>query len=171
MPESEIDGDVGGAAADIDDHVAGGFGDGQAGADGRHHRLFDQVDFAGLGAIGRIDDGALFHLRDFAGDADHDARMDQHLAAMRLLNEVIQHALGDFEIGDDAVFHGPDGDDVARRAAEHFLGFLADGFDFAVVLVDGDDGRLVDDDAFAPGEDQRVGGAKVDREVRGEQTE
>ena len=121
---------------------------GRPGADGGHHGLFHQVHFAGFGAIGGIDDGALFHLRDFAGNADDDARMHQHLAAVRLLNEVVQHALGDFEVGDDAVLHGPDGDDVAGRAAQHFLGFLADGLHFAVVLVDGDDGGLVDDDAF-----------------------
>src|SRR6202007_1566863 len=42
------DGDVGGAAADVDDHVAAGLGDGQAGADGRHHGLLDEVNLAGL---------------------------------------------------------------------------------------------------------------------------
>ena len=140
-------------------------------ADGRHHGLLHQVHFARLGAIRRIDDGALFHLRDFAGHADHDARMHQHLAAVRLLNEVIQHALGDFEVGDDAVFHGPDGDDVAGRAAQHFLGFLADRFHFAIVLVDGDDGWLVHDDAFALGKDQRIGRAEIDGEIGREQTE
>ena len=115
--------------------------------------------------------GALFHLRDFAGHADDDARVHQHSAAVRLLNEVIQHVLGDFEVGDDAVLHGLDGDDVAGRAAEHLLGFFADGFDFAVGFVDGDDGRLVDDDALAFGKDQRVGGAKIDGKVGGKQTE
>ena len=144
---------------------------GRPGADGRHHGLFHQMHFARLGAIRRIDDRALFHLRDFAGHADHDARMHQHLAAVRLLNEVIQHALGDFEVGDDAVLHGPDGDDIAGRAAKHLLGFFADGFHFAGVLVDRDDGGLVDDDAFALGEDQRVGRAQIDGEIGRKETE
>ena len=39
----------GGAAADIDDHRAGGLGDRQAGADRRRHRLLDQEDAAGAG--------------------------------------------------------------------------------------------------------------------------
>ena len=91
--------------------------------------------------------------------------MHQHLAVVRLLNEVVQHLLGDFEVGDDAVFHRLDGDDVARRAAQHLFRFFADGFDFAGVLVDGDDRRLVDHDAFAARVDQRVSGAEVDGEV------
>src|SRR5712675_491281 len=44
--------DVGRAAADVDDHVAGGLGDGQAGADGRGNGLLDQVDLAGARALG-----------------------------------------------------------------------------------------------------------------------
>src|SRR5207247_658498 len=137
------DGDVRGAAADIDDHVAAGLGDGEAGADGGDHGLLDEVDFAGLGAISGVHDGALFDLGDLAGNADDDARMDQHFAAVRLLNEVVQHALGDFEIGDDTVLHGLDGDDVAGGAAEHLFGFFADGFHLAGSFVDGDDGGFV----------------------------
>ena len=127
--------------------------------------------FAGFGAIRRIHDRALFHLRDFAGDADHDARMHQHLAVVRLLDEVIQHLLGDFEVRDDAVFHRLDGDDIAGRAAQHFLGFLADRFDFAGGFVQRDDGRLVDDDAFTLGENEGIGGAKIDGKVGRKKTE
>ena len=53
---------------------------------------------------------------------------------------------------------------------EHLLGFLADRFHLAVVLVDGDDGGFVDDNALALGVDQRIGGAKVDGEIGGEKT-
>jgi hypothetical protein len=53
------------------------------------------------------------------------------------------------EVGDDAVLHGLDGDDVAGGAAEHLLGLLADGLDLIGLGVDGDDGGLVDDDALA----------------------
>src|SRR6202012_1975600 len=71
------DGDVGGAAAYVDDHVAAGFGDGKARADGGHHGLFDEINLAGLGAIGGVFDGALFHLGDLGRHADDDARIDQ----------------------------------------------------------------------------------------------
>ena len=90
---------------------------------------------------------------------------------MRLLNEIGEHLLGDFEIGDHAVFHGLDGDDVAGSASEHVFGFAADGDDFAAVLVDGHDGGLVDDDALAARENQCVGGAEVNGEVGRQKTE
>ena len=70
------DGDVGGAAADVDDHVAGRLGDGQAGADRGGHGLLDEINFAGARAVGGVLHGALFDRRDLAGDADDDARVD-----------------------------------------------------------------------------------------------
>src|SRR6185295_6164432 len=99
------------------------------------------------------------------GNADHDPRMHQHLTAMRLVNEVVQHALGDLEVGDHAVLHGPDGDDVARCTTQHILRFLTNRFDFAVCFVNGDDGWLVHYDAFAFGKDQSICGAEVDGEI------
>jgi hypothetical protein len=93
--------------------------------------------------------------------------MHQHLAVVRLLDEVVQHLLGDFEVGDHAVLHGLDGHDVAGRAAQHLLGLFAHGFHLAGVLVDGDDGGLVDNDALAGRVDQRVGGAEIDGQVAG----
>ena len=171
MPDKRDDRHVGGAAADVDHHVARRFRDRQARADGRDHGLLHQVNFARFGAIRRIDDGAFFHLRNLARHSDDDARMHQHLAAVRLLNEVIQHALGDFEVGDDAVLHGPDGDDIAGRTAEHFLRFFADRLDFAGGLVDRDDRGLVDDDPFALGKHERVSGSEIDRKVRGKEAE
>ena len=107
------DGDVGGAAADIDDHVSAGLGDGEAGSDGGDHGLLDQVNFRGFGAVGGVHDGALFYLGDLRGDADDDAGVDHHLAVVGLLDEVVQHLFGLLEVGDDAVLHGLDGDDVA----------------------------------------------------------
>jgi hypothetical protein len=95
--------------------------------------------------------------------------VNEHLPAVGLLNEVVEHALGDLEVGNDAVLHRADGDDVARSAAEHLLGFLADGFHLSVVLVDGDDGGFIDDDAFAAGEDEGVRRAEVNGKVRGKE--
>ena len=54
------DRDLGGAAADVDDHVAGRLLHGQAGADGRGHGLFDDVGrLAGAGVLGGLLHGAL----------------------------------------------------------------------------------------------------------------
>ena len=97
--------------------------------------------------------------------------MHQHLAVVSLLNEVVEHLLGDFEVGDHAVFHGLDGHDVAGRAAQHLLGLLAHGFHFTGILVDGHDRWLVDNNALAGREDQRVGGAEIDGQVAGKHAE
>jgi hypothetical protein len=89
------------------------------------------------------------------------------------LDELLEHLLGDREVGDDAVLHGPDGFDVAGHLAQHGLGFGADGLDGllavgAAFMADGDDGRLVENDALAAHVDQRVRSAKVNGQVRRE---
>ena len=82
-----------------------------------------------------------------------------------------QHALGDVEVRDDAVLHGPDGHDAPGRAAYHPLRLLADGQHLIRFFVDGDDRRFLHDHAFALDVDQRVGGTKVDAHVAPEGAE
>ena len=132
---------------------------GKPGADGGDHGLLDQEHFARLGAIGGVFHRPLFYLRDLRRHADHDPRVHQHLAVVRLLDEVVQHLFCDFEVGDDAVLHRLDGDDIARRTAEHLLGLFADRFDLAGIFVDGDDRGLVDHDALTARIHQGVRGA------------
>ena len=89
---------------------------------------------------------------------------------MHHLDELLEHLLGDDEVGDHAVLHRPDGLDVARHLTEHGLGFLADGLDGflavgAAFVADGDDRGLIEHDAFATHIDQRVGGAEVDGQI------
>ena len=88
-----------------------------------------------------------------------------------LADEVVEHLLGDVEVRDDAVFQGADGDDIGRGAADHPLGLGADGQHLLGLLVDGDDGRLVDDDALAAHQDEGIGGAEVDADVPGHEAE
>ena len=84
-------GHLGGAAADVDDHAADRFGDRQAGADGRGHRLFDQVGLARAGVEGGVVHGALLHFGDAAGDADDHARARQaeRSSLVHLADEVV----------------------------------------------------------------------------------
>ena len=96
--------------------------------------------------------------------------MHQHAAVVRLLNEIRKHLFGDFEVGDDAVFHRLDGHHVAGSAAQHFLGFAADGDHLAGGFIDGHDRRFVHDDAFAVREHQSVGRPEVNGEVGRKQT-
>ena len=91
--------------------------------------------------------------------------MHKHLPVVRLLDEIVQHLLGNFEVGDHSVFHWLDSDDVTRRAAQHLFRFFAYGLYLAGVLVDGDNGGLVDHDALAPRVHQRVGRPQIDRQI------
>ena len=82
---------------------------------------------------------------------------------------MLDHLLGDFEVGDDAVAHGADCLDVAGGAAEHHLGLLADGEDllFAAHVGDGHHAWLGEHDAAPLDVDEGVGCAEVDGHVGG----
>src|SRR5437660_5504388 len=154
--------------AESDDHVAGGLGDGQAGADGRGNGLLDQVDLAGARALGGLAYRAPLDLGDARGNGDDDARLDQRRAVVRGPDEVAQHGRGDLEVGDDPVLHRPDDDDVPGRTPEHLLRLLSDRehrLAAARVLLHGHHAGLVGDDARAADVDERVRGTEVDCEV------
>ena len=51
------------------------------------------------------------------------------------------------------------------RMVDHVLRLVADGQDTVGAFLDCDDGRLVDDDAFAGNGDQGIRGAEVDGHV------
>ena len=78
---------LGGAAADIDDHVAACLGNRKPGADCSRHRLFNKVDLAGAGRFGRFLDRPLFHLGNARRNADNNAGTDKGLAVVDLVNE------------------------------------------------------------------------------------
>ena len=74
------------------------------------------------------------------------------------------------KVGDHAVPHGPDGDDVARCAAQHVLGFQPHGQHpvFGTVIgPHGDHGGFAENNAFAFDVNQRVGRTQVDGQVAG----
>src|SRR5229473_2758336 len=160
--------DIGRPAADVDDHIAGGLGDGQAGADGRGNGLLDHVDLAGARALGGLAYRAPLDLGDARGNGDDDARLDQRRAVVRGPDEVAQHGRGDLEVSDDSVLHRPDGDDVPGSTPEHLLRLLSDREHLLAatrVLLDGHHAGLVGDDAHAADVDERVRGTEVDCEV------
>src|ERR1700730_4824796 len=161
-------GDLGGAAADINNHVARGLGNWESGADSRRHRFLDQVYLPGAGGFGRLAQRALFDPADARGGADHDPRADQITAVVGLLNEVAQHAFGNLEVSDDAVLERTDRDDRTGRTAENLLGFGADGENAAAstrVLPDRHHRGLIAYDTLALDVDQRVGGSQINGEI------
>src|SRR5690242_21877384 len=123
------------------------------------------MNFAGLCTVGRLADGPLFYLSDLARNANDDPRMDQHLAAMRLLNEVVQHPFGNFEVGDHTIFHRAYGDNISGRPAKHVFGLPAHRLDFTRVLLARDDTGLVYDNALAFGEHQGVRSPQIDSKI------
>ena len=84
---------------------------------------------------------------------------------MHLADEILDHLLRHFEVGDDAVAKRADGDDRRGRAAEHALGLRAHGEELVGPRVDRDDRGLVEDDALTADVDDRVGGPEVDGHV------
>src|SRR5206468_11174260 len=100
---------------------------------------------------------------------DYDARVHQRPAPVQLVDEVVQHLLGDVEVGDHAILERPDRHDVAGRPSEHGLRVVAHGEHRVVGDVNGHDGRLVHHDALAADVHEGIGRAEVDGEVVGEQ--
>ncbi len=165
MPPERDDGDLGGAAADVDDHVAGRLVDRQPGADRGGHRLLDDVDAPGAGLVAGLLHGPLLHRGDLARYADHQARLGEVAPAVHLLDEEPQHLLARLEVGDDAVLERADRGDVVRGAPDHPLGLVADGEDLAGRGVQRHHGGLVEEHALAAHVDEGVRGAEVDGHV------
>ena len=137
-PAERDHGDLGRAAADVDDHVPRRLGDRKPCADRGGHRLLDQVGLARAGGERRLLDRALLDAGDAGRNAHDDARV-REAVLVHLLDEVAQHLLGDVEVGDHAVLQRADRADRSRRAAEHPLRLDADGVHLAGALVDRDD--------------------------------
>ena len=159
---------LGRAAADVDHHGADRLGHRHIGTDGGGHGLEDQVDVRCARIRGRIADRAAFDRGRSRGDADHDFGIAEHrLLAMHLLDEVLDHLLGHFDVGDHAVAQRADRLDAVGSLAHHHLCIVAHGLDAAdaVDRLDGDHRGLVEHDALILDIDERVGGAEVDRHV------
>ena len=163
--------DIRGTPADVDDHISGGLGDRKSRPDGRRHCLFDQVDLARAGLQCGVLHGPFLDLGYLRRNRDDDPWANQERAAVGLSNEMLEHLLGDLEVGDHAVLHRANGLDVARSLAQHFLGPGADRLDPVGDPVDSDDRRLDHGDSTTPHIDQGIGRSEIDCKVRREQPE
>jgi hypothetical protein len=97
--------------------------------------------------------------------------MNKDAPVVSLLNEIRQHFFRDLEVRNNAVLHWLDGHDIAWCASKHFLGFAPNSNDFTAGFIDGHNGRLVYNDAFAMREHQSIGRAQIDRKVGREKAE
>ena len=76
-----------------------------------------------------------------------------------------QHTLRNVIVGDDALTQGTNGDDVARRTADHATCLLADGQHAVRIPIHSHDGRLAQHDALALDIYQHVGRAEVNTDI------
>ncbi len=155
-------GDLGGAAAYVDYHVAGGGLHIQTDAEGGRHGFIDHVDIAAAGMFAGVAHGAYLHFGRSRGYAhDHAQRGGEPSAvAARFFHQAANHEFGGVEVGYHTLTQRPYGGDVRILASTHLLGFLAHGLELLGGLVDGHDGRLVDDN-FVVMQDDSIGRSKV----------
>ena len=109
--------------------------------------------------------GPFFHLGNTAGHSDNHARTNHAAAVVNLTDEVTEHGFRDLEISNHTVFQGTNGYDVARRAAEHSLRFVADGKNAVGSLLHGHDRGFAENDTLVFHKDQRVGGPQINAYV------
>ena len=113
----------------------------------------------------RVLDRPFLDLCDLRRHPNHDARPNPNGAVVRLLDEVGQHLLCNFEVGNNPVLHRFDGDNIAGCTAKHLLGLTSNGLDPSVDLVDGNDRRLVNNDPFATSVNTSVSCAKINGKI------
>ena len=142
----------------------------KASADGRGHGLLDDVRLSCPGVLRRLHDRTLLDARDARRHADHHARLGES-TLVDAVDEVAQHLLADLEVGDDAIFEGPNRLNVARGPPDHPLGLRSYCQRPTILDVHGDHRGLVQDDAATADIDQRVRRSEVDGHVSTQQEE
>ena len=117
-------GDVGGAAADVDDHAAVRLGDVDAGAEGGGDGLVDEVHLTGTGGHHGLHHGVALNAGDGGGHAHGHPGLD-HMGAVHLLDKAADQLPGHGVVADDAVLQREDGGNVVGGAAYHGQGLVA----------------------------------------------
>ena len=114
---------------------------------------------------GGVFHGPFFDLRNAAGHSNNNARANHAAAIVHLADEVAEHGFRDLEIRDHTVLQGTNSHDVAGRATEHSLRFIADGKNAIGSLLHGHDGGFAQNDTLVFHKDQSVGGPQINAYV------
>ena len=163
---------LGGAAANIDNHVAGGVCDRHSGTNRRRNRFGNQSRTPRTGGQNRGADCTLFNRGRAVGHTNNDLGFAECRAFVHLADEMFDHLFGTVEIGNHPLAHRPDRLDAARGATQHQLGVFAYGqhLFYAILDVIGDHRRFVQNNALAFDVDQRVRRAQINCHVGRKQT-
>ena len=118
------DSDIGGAAADINDHPAIGLGDVDAGTQCSGNGLIDQVDLTGTGGHHGLHHGITLNAGDGSGHADSHPGLD-HVGAVHLIHKPADQLPGHGVVADDTVLQRENGGNIVGGAAYHGQGLVA----------------------------------------------
>jgi len=168
QPAQAENGDFGGAATNIDHHAANRLGNGHIRANRRCHRLKDQMNVRGPCVRRRIADRAAFNRGGARRHTDHDFGVAKHaLLAVHLLDEVLDHLFGHFDVGDHTIAQRADRLDAVGGLPHHHLRIIANCLHAAdaVDRLNRDHRRFVQNDPLILHVNQRVGGSEIDRHV------
>jgi hypothetical protein len=153
-------GDLGGTAADVDDHVGTRLEGVDAAADGARDGLGHQLDVADPGLLDRLDEGPPLQGRGTRWHPDRRARPDPFPGvSQNLVENGDDEGAGGLQVGDDTVADGANGHQSDRCAADQLARLVPDPDRGAGMAIhpDGHHRRLVENDPPARPADHGVG--------------
>ena len=156
------DGNLGGTAADVDNHVALRSLYVDADTYGSSHRLEDEVHVTSVGVLGRVAYGTQLHLRRTGRNAYHHAqgRREEMAAAWHHLYQTAHHHLARREVCYHSVAERAHRLDAVVGLLVHALGTLADSYHLVAVSIYSYNGRLVHY-YLVIGDDDSIGSTEV----------
>ncbi len=134
---------------------------GNARADSSENRLFHDISILCSSSNCCFYNRASLCRSNSRRNRDHDFRLKNIPFAESFVDEVAQHGFRHAIVGDHSVLHRTIRDDAVRSPADHFLCFCSNSKDFFVLLGNGHDRRLIENDSFFWNEDEGVGGAEI----------
>ena len=154
-------GNLTGTAADINNHAAGCFLYRQAGTDCCSHRFFNQISLTRTCFNSSINNGTLFYFRNTGRHANQNTRTYKGTVAHSLLNKILQHRLSNFIVGNNAILHRTDSDNVTGSTANHSLGLRTDCQYLVSILFNSYYRRLADNNTLILAMHQRIRSAQI----------
>ena len=138
-----------GSATDIDYHNPIRLGNINSRTDCSGNRFFHQIYILAACLRGCFSYRSFLNFGNAARNAYHNFRLKNPAASACLPDEMLQHSLGYVIIRNNAVTQRSYCYNVCRRSSEHLSRFFADCKNFVGVLVDGNNRRFIQNDAFA----------------------
>ena len=155
---------IGGAAADVDDHAALRLGDVDAGTESGGNGLVDQIHLTGTGGHHSFHHSIALDAGDRSRHADCHPGLD-HMGVVYLLDKAADQLTGHGVVADNAVFQRKDRGNIVRGAAHHGQSLIADFQHGVFARVHCHNAGLVEYNALPRLCDDDGGGTKVDTDI------